>query len=183
MASAATVTQSVTMDDGRVVEFAGKRKLLKSSSIDAATGEVVIRLDFVNGETRTHNIVPALMLKFAAHGAEQKFGDEIAGVEDVEDCVLAIDTLMDRLESGEWNIKRDSQGMSGTSVLAKALIQMTGKTVAEIREFLGTKSHAEKSALRNNAKLAPIIAVLEAGKTKKDKVSIDTDSMLDGLAG
>jgi len=180
MASAAIVN-TVTMDDGRVVEFAGKRKLLKSSSIDAVTGEVTIRLDFVNGETRVHNIAPALMLKFAAHGAEQKFGDEISGIEDVEDCVMAIDTLMDRLDTGEWNLKRDSNGMSGSSVLAKALVELTGKTIAKIRVFLASKSHAEKVALRGNSKLAPIVAALEATKVKTKKDVIDTDSMLGDL--
>lgn len=169
------------MDDGRVVEFAGKRKLLKSSSIDVATGEVIIRLDFVNGETRTHNIKPELMLRFAAHGAEQKFGDEVSGINDVEDCVLAIDTLMDRLDTGAWNQKRDSNGMSGTSILAKALIQLTGKSVVEIREFLSEKTHAQKVALRDNPKLVPIIAVLEAGKVKAKKADIDTEAMLGAL--
>ena len=180
---AATPTVSVTMDDGRVVEFAGKRKMLKSSTVDEATGEVVVRLDFVNGETRAYNIVQSLLAKFAAHGAEQKIGDEIAGVEDVDDCVVAVDALLIRLEKGEWNAKRDANGMSGTSVLAKALIEMTGKSKADIMAFLSSKSHAEKIALRNNPKLKPIVERLESEKTARNdkKASIDSDALLAGL--
>ena len=51
--------------------------------------------------------------KFAAHGAEQKLGDEIAGLEDVDDCVIAIDSLIDRLYNGEWSVKREAGGMAG----------------------------------------------------------------------
>lgn len=179
---AATPTVSVTMDDGRVVEFAGKRKMLKSSTV-SESGEVVINLDFVNGESRRYNIVPDLMSKFAAHGAEQKIGDEIAGVEDVDDCVVAVDALLIRLEKGEWNAKRDAGGMSGTSILAKALIEMTGKSKDDIMAFLSSKSHAEKIALRTNPKLKPIVERLESEKTQRSnkKESIDSDALLAGL--
>jgi len=182
--SAPAKTITVRMDDGRDVEFGGKRKMLKTSTIDEASGEVVVRMDFVNGETRTYNIVSALMAKFAAHGAEQKLGDEIAGVEDVEDCVIAIDAILIRLENGEWNVKRDANGMAGASVLAKALIELTGKSKADIMVFLGTKSHAEKIALRTNPKLDGIVKRLEAEKasrsTKKGS-TIDSDALLAGL--
>jgi len=177
-----TATVSVNMDDGRVVEFAGKRKLLKTSTI-SDTGEVVVRLDFSNGETRTYNIVADLMAKFAAHGAEQKIGDEIAGVADVDDCVAAIDELLIRLEKGEWNAKRDAGGMSGTSILAKALIEMTGKSKDDIMKFLAGKNHAEKLALRSNVKLKGIVDRLEAEKAARgqQKARINSDALLDGL--
>jgi hypothetical protein len=179
---AAAPTISVAMDDGRTVDFAGKRKMIKSSTV-SESGEVVVRLDFVNGETRSYNIVAELMARFAAHGAEQKIGDEIAGVEDVEDCVAAIDELLIRLEKGEWNAKRDSNGMAGTSILAKALIEMTGKSKDDIMKFLSSKTHAEKIALRTNPKLKPIVERLESEKTQRSnkKESIDSDALLAGL--
>jgi hypothetical protein len=172
----------VTMTDGRIVEFAGKRKLLKSSFTDEKG--LGVRLDFVNGETRVFYLPEALLHKFAVHGAEQKLGDETAGVADPDDMVMAIDDLIDRLYNNEWSVKREAGAMAGASVLAKALVQVSGKSLDAIRTFLSTMSHAEKVAMRNNPKLAPIVAELEAAKAKNKKpgVAIDTDSLLDALS-
>ena len=171
---------TVTMDDGRVVDFAGKRKMIKEA-VFGDDGSAAVRMDFVNGETRIFTIPESLLLKCAAHGASQKFGDEIAGLEDVEDCVLAVDTLMDRLDKGEWSARRDNNGLAGTSVLARALHEVTGKPMSEIKEFLAGKSHGDKVALRSNARLKPVIDRLEAEKVKKPS-TVDTDALLDELA-
>ena len=176
-----TQVETVTMTDGRVVDFAGKRKLLKESSV-TADGKVQVRLDFRNGETRLFTLPDNLLNKFAAHGAEQKLGDEIAGLNDVEDCVLAVDELIDRLYNGEWSVKREANGMAGTSVLVRALVEHTGKTVEQIKQFLSGKSQAEKVALRNNPKIKPIVERIEAEKASK-KANVDTDAMLGELEG
>lgn len=181
MSKTETQVETVTMTDGRVVDFAGKRKLLKESSV-TADGKVQVRLDFRNGETRLFTIPDNLMAKFAAHGAEQKLGDEIAGLNDVEDCVLAVDELIDRLYNGEWSVKREANGMAGTSVLVRALVEYTGKTVEQIKQFLSGKSQAEKVALRNNPKIKPIVERIEAEKASK-KANVDTDAMLGELEG
>ena len=174
-----TQVETVTMTDGRLVDFAGKRKLLKESSVNA-DGKVQVRLDFRNGETRLFTLPDALLNKFAAHGAEQKLGDEIAGLTDTEDCVLAVDELIDRLYNGEWSVKREANGMAGTSVLVRALVEHTGKTVEHIKQFLNGKSQAEKVALRNNPKIKPIVERIEAEKASK-KANVDTDAMLGEL--
>ena len=174
-----TQVETVTMTDGRVVDFAGKRKLLKESSVNA-DGKVQVRLDFRNGETRLFTLPDNLLAKFAAHGAEQKLGDEIAGLNDVEDCVLAVDELIDRLYNGEWSLKREASGMAGTSVLVRALVEHTGKTIEQIKQFLSGKSQAEKVALRNNPKIKPIVERIEAEKASK-KANVDTDAMLGEL--
>ena len=179
MSKTETQVETVTMTDGRVVDFAGKRKLLKESSVNA-NGKVQVRLDFRNGETRLFTLPDNLLTKFAAHGAEQKLGDEIAGLNDVEDCVLAVDELIDRLYNGEWSIKREANGMAGTSVLVRALVEHTGKTVEQIKQFLNGKSQAEKVALRNNPKIKPIVERIEAEKASK-KANVDTDAMLGEL--
>ena len=179
MSKTETQVETVTMTDGRVVDFAGKRKLLKESSV-TADGKVQVRLDFRNGETRLFTLPDSLLTKFAAHGAEQKLGDEIAGLNDVEDCVLAVDELIDRLYNGEWSVKREANGMAGTSVLVRALVEHTGKTVEQIKQFLSGKSQAEKVALRNNPKIKPIVERIEAEKASK-KANVDTDAMLGEL--
>lgn len=177
------VITTVTMDDGRVVEFTGKRKLLKSSQV-SPEGAIQTRLDFINGETRLFTIPDSLLAKFASHGAEQKLGDEIAGVEDVEDAVLAIDDLMERLSKGEWGVARDKSGLAGASILLRALVETTGKSVEEIKAFLKDKTAAQKAALRVNPKVKPVVDRLEAEKAAKQAKkgdSIDTDALLGSL--
>lgn len=179
------VINTVTMTDGRIVEFAGKRRMLKSHSVEQ--DKVVVKLDFVNGETRTFSLPPELLLKFAGHGAEQKLGDEVAGVEDVDDAVEVIDELILRLEKGEWTVARKTSGgsgLSGASILVRALVELTGKPANVIREMLSTKSQEEKMALRRNSKLLPIVHRLEAEKNaKKEKKSgVDSDALLDSLS-
>src|SRR3990167_3956882 len=66
----------VKMSDGREVSFAGKRKAIKSS--DFVNGEVQVRIDFRNGESKLYSIPKALTEKAACHGGEQKYGDSYA---------------------------------------------------------------------------------------------------------
>jgi hypothetical protein len=174
---AESTVNSVRMTDGRIVDFVGKRKMLKDSFADEATGKISVRFDFVNGETRTFVLNPALIAKFAAHGAEQKYGDETAGLNDVEDAILAIDELDARLQKGEWKIARESSGVAGTSVLVRALVEYLGKPVDEVKAKLSALSQAEKMALRTNAKIKPIIDRIEADKAAK-AAKVDTEGLL-----
>jgi hypothetical protein len=182
--------ETVTLKDGRIVDFPGKRKLLKESRI-TSDGKVQVVLDFRNGDTRTFTVPDGLMAKFAAHGAEQKLGDEIAGLKgtdgkeaDIDDCVLAIDELIDRLYNGEWNQRKEANGLAGTSVLIRALVELYAgaRTVEQIKTFLAGKSQAEKLALRNSSKVKPIVERLEAEKAAKGS-KIDGDALLAGLEG
>ena len=174
---------TVTLTDGRIVDFVGKRKLLKASEV-TPDGKIQTTLDFVNGETRTFTIPDTLLAKFASHGAEQKLGDEIAGVDDIEDAVLAIDDLIDRLYNGEWGVARDKSGLAGASILMRALVESTGKTAEEIKKFLSDKTAAQKAALRTNPKIKPIVDRLEAekaAKSAKKADAVDTDALLNEL--
>lgn len=174
----------------REVEFAGKRKMLKESFFPEDGSPPVIRLDFRNGESREFKIPSELLYRFAAHGAEQKLGDETAGETDVDDMVLSVDELIERLSKrdedgtfkGEWTVRREAGGMAGTSVLMKALAELSGKPLEEVKSFLKTKSPAEKMALRNSAKVKPIIDRLESEKLAKAQ-KVDTDSLLSELGG
>lgn len=173
---------AVTMSDGRTVEFNKKQKLVKSSAI-ADNGDVTITLDFVNGETRQFALARdnALFSRFAAHGAEQKLGDAIAGETEVADAVLSVDDLLGRLNGGEWNIQRAAGAFAGTSILIQALVEASGKTVDEIKGFLANKTQAEKLALRRSDKLRPIIERLESEKASKSKNAVDTSALLGEL--
>lgn len=175
----ATVKIPVTMSDGRVVEFNKKQRLVKTSTIDGNT--VSTQLDFVNGETRTFTIPAELLARFAAHGAEQKLGDAIAGETDINDAVLSVDDLMTRLAAGDWSVQRSAGAFAGASILVKALVEASGKTPEEIKAFLSNKDQAAKLALRRSSALKPIIDRLEAEKAKTSKSTVDTDSLLGEL--
>ena len=178
----------VEMPDGRKVEFAGKRRMLKTPTLSDDGFDVTVTFDFVHGETREFKIGAnnKLFAKFAAHGIMQKIGDEVAGLEDPEDMLLAVDEIITRLEGGEWGVERargEANGLAGLSILAKALVQVSGKSGEAVREFLKSKTNAEKLALRENPSLKPVIAELEAAKAKpkKDKPAIDTGALLEQL--
>lgn len=181
MAKVEVQVATVKMNDGRVVEFAGKRKLLKESLI-AVDGTVQVRLDWRNGETRLFTIPSAMVGKFAAHGAEQKLGDEIAGLKDakgneadIEDCVLAVDELIENLYEGKWGTRREGNGLAGTSVLIQALVKAYDgkKTVDQIKAFLKPKTQAEKIALRNSPRFKPLVDAIEAEKAAKAGSTVD----------
>ena len=181
MTKAESKIETVTMLNGEVVDFPGTRKLLKSSFL-TDDGKVGVKLQFRNGEARSFVIPDSLLLKFAAHGAEQKFGDEIAGIADLDDAVTAVDNLNDRIQAGNWGVERVAgAGTSGASILAKALAELTGKPVDAIRKTLAEKTQVEKVALRNSARLKPIVERLEAekaAKSNKKGTAVDSDSLL-----
>lgn len=196
----------VKMSDGREVGFAGKRKMVKETIVDeskvAADGDTVTiqdgaistRMDFRNGETRSFPWPAALIVKVAGHGGEQKLGDETAGEEKVDDMVLAIDDLMDRLSRGEWSIAREAGGFSGASIVIKAIMEASGKTLEEVKAFLQRKldqaaAKNEKlsrkdlyDSFRNPAsKTGQIIERLE--REERSKASkVDADAALAELA-
>jgi hypothetical protein len=172
--------EKVKMQDGREVEFVGKRSLLKETIIDREKGEVAVRLDFRNGETRTFVVPTAMILNFAGHGAGQKLGDETAGVKDIDDAVLGVDELIERLNRGEWTTRREGSGMAGTSVLMKALMEFSNRTAEQVKQFLTGKTQAEKLSLRNSPKIRPIVERIEAEKANKGE-KVDTDALLSTL--
>jgi hypothetical protein len=197
---AAPVITTVTMNDGKVVEFVGKRKMLKSSWVDETTGKLYSRFDFINGETRTFEIPQRHVAKAATHGWEQKFGDEVAGETEVDDMVEAIDNLAGRLvddPQGSWNQPREAgDSFSGASFVIRGMCQVTGKSKDEIKSYLekklaegnsGTNDKGEPNKLtrqglykiiRGSKKYGETIAKLEAEKQAKTKgPDVDLDDL------
>ena len=163
------VIENVKMNDGRKVEFAGKKRLDKT--LVEQDGVPGVRLDFRNGETRTVLVHPDLLKRAAAHGYSQKLGDAIASVDDIDDAVETIDQLIKRLDAGEWAAEREGgSGLSGVSILAKALVEATGQTIDVVREYLSKLEPKVKMALRADPSISPIVKRLEAEKAAKAKV-------------
>lgn len=178
----ATEPTTVQMDDGRIVEFASKRRILKTAIVDGS--EVRLRLDYVNGETRLYTLPASLVLRAAAHGMSQVYGDKAAGVKDLDDAILAIDELHDRIAKGEWSAERaPGDSTSGGSTLLKALVEVTGKPAATVRDFLAGITQAQKMALRTmDPTVAPVVKRIESERAAaKPKASVDTGALLAGL--
>lgn len=144
-----TVYETIKMTDGREVSFAGNRKVDKTVIV-GEDGNVTVRLDFRNGETRslsTADLARAVILQACGHGLSQKIGDNFAGVKEVDDMVLETDDMLTRLRAGDWSVQREAgDSAAGASVVIKALVEHTGKSVADIKAFLQGKLDKAKAA-------------------------------------
>lgn len=179
----------VSMTDGRLVTFTGRKRLDKTLITEPSPG---VRLDFLNGETRTFLVPAELLNHAAAHGVSQKLGDEISDITDIEDAIEAVDQLMARLAKGEWRAKAEggAGGMAGASILAKALVKVTGQPIAVVREYLSSLDNRTKAALRASAEVGPTVQRLEAEKAARaaargvaspDKPHVDVSAVLAGI--
>lgn len=199
-----TEVVAITMTDGRVVNFSGKRKVNKETVIDDSkivvdgdviqlqAGAISIRMDFRNGDTRLLPLPLSLLARFAGHGGEQKFGDELASPADKplseEDMVIAIDDLNGEIQSGKWGKGRASGGggVSGASVVVQALMEATGKDQETVKAYLQKKIDTTEGLTRRalydsfrvvGTKTGEIIARLEAAKLAKT-AKVDADAEL-----
>jgi hypothetical protein len=176
----------VTMQDGTKLEFGERTKALKQSYI-SEDGALVVKFAFKNGEIKEYRMAAdhPLLHKAALHGLNQKFGDANASLDDVEDMLEAFDDVAAQMEKGEWNEKRGGDGLAGVSVLAKALVEFTGKSRDEVKAMLANLSAAEKQALRKAAPLVPIITQIEAERDARSskKAGVDGGALLAALQG
>ena len=197
----------VTMTDGRVVSFPGKRKVqkeviidenqvvLEDSSIKILEGAVSIRMDFRNGDTRTYSPPLSLLLQFAGHGIAQKYGDELASPADKPlseaDMVIAVDDLDATIQTGKWGKGRASGGgsVSGASVVIQAICEATGKDLATVKAYLQKKIDSDENLTRKalydsfrvaGTKTGEIIARIEAATLAKN-AKVDADAELDNI--
>ena len=190
---AETAITTVKMTDGRTVDFPGARKMQKESFL-TDDGKVVARFDFVNGQTRSIKLRDDMILKFAGHGALQKIGDAGAGEKDVDDMVEAIDSTIEQLNKGEWKVQREAGGFAGTSLVIRAVAEVTGKDINTVKAGIEKKLEDLKAAgkettrqalyasFRQNPKIAAVIQRLESERTKKAASDVNTDELLGDLA-
>lgn len=199
----------VVMTDGRTVQFAGKRKVIKETLVDEArievdeasglvqmqSGAVSIRMDFRNGETRTYVLPLSLLAQFAGHGAEQKYGDELASPASnpmsEDDMVIATDDLDAQIQKGEWGKGRASGGggVSGASLVVQAIMEATGKDLATVKAYLQKKIDSDENLTRRalydsfrvaGTKTGVIIKRMEDAKLAKN-AKVDADAELEGI--
>jgi hypothetical protein len=142
----------VTMTDGRVVEFAGKRNMNKGFVVKEDS--VTSTFDFRTGDSLswTCSLGDPMLFQLAGHGTIQKAGDEAAGVKgadgqpDVPSMVLAVESVLTRLANTQASIEdrwfaesAAGDSFSGASTVMKALLEATnairaaaGKTPVDI---------------------------------------------------
>ena len=215
-AKSKTEYTAVQMTDGRTVQFAGKRKVNKETVVDESKiaaeadgsviqfepGAISVRMDFRNGETRLIPLPLSLLGKFAGHGGEQKFGDELATPADKplseEDMVLAIDALSDQIQAGKWGVGRAAGGggVSGAGIVVQAVMEATGKDLATVKAYFAAKVAAEaqkpedqRISLRDmynsfrvaGTKTGIIVARMEAEKLAKAGTKLDANAELENI--
>lgn len=180
------IAEVVQLEDGTSVEFTGKKRMIKESFFPES-GLPYVKFSFRNGKVFVFQIQERLLHRLAAHGAEQKLGDETAGTTDVDDMYVDVEALGNRLNDSEktadeaWKQTREpGQGFAGISILISALVEHSGKDVEAVKAFLKDKDQKTKTALKNSETLRPIVERLEKEKAAKGP-KIDTDALLAAL--
>lgn len=188
-----TVYTPVTMLDGRVVQFPGEQKVKKSVIFEDGRA-VGVQFDFRNGEFRQFamNELDEPTAAYATcHGLLQKIGDEWSGTKDPEDMVLTCDEIMARLRNSEWAVERQAgDSMAGASIVIKAIMEASGKSVADVKAFLDSKLKTAKDrgekltrqalyqSFRNpTSAVGKIIRRMEEEKAAKSS-AVDADATL-----
>ena len=155
---------AVVMEDGTTKVFVGKRRMLKDYTVNE-DGSVTARFDFVNGAVRSITMNPddSLFAQAAGHGLIQKGGDEAAGDETVEDMVIHVEAILERLAKGEWGAERGTgDGFSGASVVIRAIMEAKAQIAAEqgkseeevaaiSRDQASVKAYIEKALEKDKA--------------------------------
>ena len=163
-------------------------KKLPAISADIVEGSLI--LTFATGQclsANPANLSESIRGEAILHGLKQKLVDAAAITRDTstgrsataQDKYEAVLEVFTRItsENGTWNkVRGEGGGVSGLGLLVRALMQMSGKSREVIEAQLEPKTKEQKAALRDNPKVAAIMAELRAAGSK-----IDSDELLDGL--
>lgn len=162
------------------------------ATVDTNADNPGVTLTFSNGERLSihmGHLSPAMQIQATLHGLKQKLVDAAAISRNpdtgrsatIDDKYNAVREVYDRLLSGQWNKIRTDGATTKGGLLFRALCLMyADKTPDAIKAFLDKKTPAEKTALRNTARIASIIATFKADEIDD---GIDADTMLDELNG
>lgn len=173
---------TVTLPDGSTVKFSARDKVKKMSySLD--DGTIMIRFVFRNGTVKESEFLPTnpILVRAAQHGLDQKIGDEFAKLDDVEDCIVAFEEMCERLQAGEWVAERESNGLSGVSLLAAALIRVTGKPRDEVLAKVKELPPKVKAAMLSHPPIAAEVAKIKeerAARSKKPAEVVDVSAVM-----
>jgi len=171
----------VKCEDGTEVRFPGKRKM--QIAITLAEGALKGVIYFLNGRVLPVDVAAEHTHNFIEYGFGQKVRDNVAGETDVDDMVVATQNQLERFAKGLWNETRERGAFSGASLLIQAIVQLTGRPIADVSAWVSTLSKPQRAAMEIDPNIGPIFRQLKEAKEAKLK-NIDTGSLLSGfLAG
>lgn len=147
----------------------------RTPAIDATTNAdaLTVTLAFSNGQTLSIDATTLsgdIQAMATLHGLKQKLVDAAAISRNpdtgrsatIDDKFAAVKEVYDRLLAGQWNKTREGGSVKGGLLFRALCILYADKTPEAIRAFLEKKTAAEKTALRNTAKIADIILQFKA---------------------
>jgi hypothetical protein len=161
-----------------------KRNALYTFDGTASQGAFV----FSDGATiavKLADLQPAMVEQLAMHGWKQKVADAAAKGRDPEtgraasdaEKIAAMQAVADRIASGTFNA---TGGGGGVSLVVMALAELSGKSIADAREYYAGKTKAEQAALAANARVKVIVDRLTAERV--ERLDVDSDALLDEFA-
>lgn len=162
-------------------------------SADIFMQKLTLTLTFANGGEiiiDANTLSPEIRDMAMMHGLKQKLVDAAALSRNtdtgqpasVEDKYNAVKRVADRLKSpeGSWSEVRGGgeEKLTGNNVLVRALMKMTGRDEAYVKDFLSAKTKEERAALKKNPKVLEAIAELTAATVVGD---VNTNELLGEL--
>ena len=161
------------------------------TAVSAAITGTVLTFTFGNGDGLTIDaaqLSEQIRTDAMMHGLKQKLGDgaaiprntETGRAATIEEKAAAIKAIAARIMAGEWNAVARGTGEGSGGLLFRALMRMyPEKGEVRVRAWLDGKTDAQKTAMRNDPKVATVIAAIRAESGKA--ANIDTASLLGEL--
>jgi len=144
----------------------GKNDLIVALPIggDATSGWHYISRDAEVFTAPVSDFPPGIMAALAAHGQKQKEKDGTGNAPTAKAAMEIIRRVHGQLSQGLFNAT--GGGFSIDLILVAALVEYSGKTDAEVREFVKQSTKTERDAMRLDPEIEPIVRRLEQQRTK-----------------
>ena len=116
-----------------------------------------VTFTFTDGETKTLNLsdlAPEIVTKLALHGLAQKGGDSYSGAkaEELDIAKAKLDNVLSALRESRWSTVR--AGGPVATDLARAIANVTGRTLAEVVEALSEVDASTKAKFKKTPEVA-----------------------------
>ena len=166
----------------------------KRAAMSVDIFNTTVTVTFSNGRelaVDVSTLTPEMQQQAMLHGIKQKLVDagalsrntETGKPASVDDKYAAVLEVHGRLLAGVWHkerAKKADETVASKDLLARALMQMTGKDRAYVDDYLSAKTKEQRNALKKNPRVAAIVAELSAATVSN---GINTDELLGELIG
>ena len=166
----------------------------KRAAMSVDIFNTTVTVTFANGQdlaVDVSTLSPEMQQQAMLHGIKQKLVDagalsrntETGKPASVDDKYAAVAEVHGRLLAGVWHkerAKKADETVASKDLLARALMQMTGKDRAYVDDYLSAKTKEQRNALKKNPRVAAIVAELSAATVSN---GINTDELLGELIG